>query len=246
MDRRLSLGETFTWEEYTFRLHPMSGHTRFASLIGFEADGRRFAHTGDQYFFQQGWDGGPMPPFAQNPLAQNHVYRNGAQTDGYDQSGDWLLAWRPDIVIQGHQQPFHTDDAFFERIAAWSIEYKDIHRRAMVLGDGEAHFDLDSWGGWIWPYRTFLPDLGPATVRVTVRNPLPRQATLAVTLVGPQGWHGTSAVLNAAPRAEVTATLTITPDGPCRRQPFAVELVADGRPFGQIAEALLTVGGTEF
>ena len=30
------------------------------------------------------------------------------------------------------------------------------------------------------------------------------------------------------------------------RQPFAVELVADGRPFGQVAEALLTVGGEAF
>ena len=246
VDRRLPLGETFTWEEYTFRLHPMSGHTRFAALIGFEADGRRFAHTGDQYFFQQGWDGGPMPPWDQNPVAQNHVYRNGALLDGYDQSGDWLLDWRPDIVLQGHQAPFHTDDSFFKRIAAWSGEYKDIHRRAMVLGDDEAHFDLDSWGGWIWPYRTFLPSPSPAAVRVTVRNPFPRRATLSVTLVGPQGWSGTSVTLDAAPRAEVSATLAITPAGPCRRQPFAAALVADGRPFGQVAEGLLTVGGEAF
>ena len=36
------------------------------------------------------------------------------------------------------------------------------------------------------------------------------------------------------------------PDRPCRRQPFAVDLVAGGRPFGQVAEALMTVGGQEF
>ena len=29
----------------------------------------------------------------------------------------------------------------------------------------------------------------------------------------------------------------------CRRRPIALELVADGRPFGQVAEALVTVGG---
>ena len=110
----------------------------------------------------------------------------------------------------------------------------------------EAHFNLDSWGGWIWPYRTFLPHPGPAEVRVTVRNPLPKQASLEVRLVGPTGWQGTSAVLKAAPRAEVSALLAITPDGSCRRQPFAVELTADGRPFGQVAEALLTVGGEVF
>lgn len=244
--RRLPLDQTFTWEEYTFHLHPMSGHTRFASLIGFEADGKRFAHTGDQYFFQQGWGAEPMPPFAQNPIAQNHVYRNGALLDGYDHSGDWLLKWRPDIVLQGHQQTFFTDEAFFERIADWSEEYKAIHQRAMALGEDEIHFDLDSWGGWIWPYRTHLPEPGIAEVRVTVRNPFPRQATLEVKLVGPAGWTGTSATLDAAPRAEVSTLLTITPNGPCRRQPFAVELTADGQPFGQVAEALLTVGGEAF
>lgn len=246
IDRRLALDETFTWEEYTFHLHPMSGHTRFASLIGFEADGKRFAHCGDQYFFEKGWGEEPLPAFANNKRAQNHVYRNGALLDGYTQSGQWMLNWRPDIVLQGHQQPFHTDEAFFEHIEAWTREYKETHQRAMPLGEDETHFNLDSWGGWIWPYRTHLPNVGTARVRVTVRNPFPRRATLQVSLVGPMGWHGTTAILTAEPRAEVTTELEITPAGLCRRQPFAVELVADGQPFGQVAEALLSVGGEAF
>ncbi len=244
--RRLPLDESFTWEEYTFRLHPMSGHTRFASLIGFEADGKRFAHTGDQYFFERGWGQEPMPPFAQNQRGQNHVYRNGALLDGYDQSGQWMLDWRPDIVIQGHQQPFHTASAFFDHIAEWSKEYKETHQRARVLGEDETHFNMDSWGGWIWPYRTHLPQPGPARVRVTVRNPFPRRATLEIKLVGPTGWEGTTATLIVEPRAEVSADLSIMPAGPCRRQPFAIELVADGQPFGQVAEAMLTIGGEAF
>lgn len=246
IDRRLPLDETFTWEEYTFRLHPMSGHTRFASLIGFEADGQRFAHSGDQYFFERGWSTESLPAFAENQRAQNHVYRNGALLDGYDQSGQWMLDWRPDIVLQGHQQPFHTDDAFFKHIEEWSREYREIHQRAMPLGEDETHFNLDSWGGWIWPYRTHLRSPGPARVRVTVRNPFPRRAALEVKLVGPTGWQGTTATLTAEPRAEVSADLEIMPAGSCRRQPFAVELVADGQPFGQVAEALLTVGGEAF
>jgi glyoxylase-like metal-dependent hydrolase (beta-lactamase superfamily II) len=50
IDRRLPLDQAFEWQEFTFRLAPMSGHTRFAAAIYFEADGRRFAHTGDQFF----------------------------------------------------------------------------------------------------------------------------------------------------------------------------------------------------
>ena len=89
--------------------------TRFASLIGFEADGKRFAHTGDQYFFM-GPDGkwpdranGPIVRWDDKMVFQNHVYRNGALLDGYAQSGDWLLTWRPDIVLTGHQMAMHTD-----------------------------------------------------------------------------------------------------------------------------------------
>lgn len=184
--------------------------------------------------------------WAENRIFQSHVYRNGALLDGYELSARWMLEWRPEIVLQGHQMPFFTDDAFFELIESWTGEYQAIHRAAMVLGDEEAHFNLDSWGGWIWPYRTHLPSPAAARVSVTVRNPLPRRAKLEVRLVGPPGWRGTSATLDAEPRAEVSCELAITPDGPCRRQPFAVELTADGRPFGQVAEAQMTVGGDAF
>ncbi len=242
VDRRLPLDEPFQWEEYTFRLHPMNGHTRFSALIGFEADGKRFAHTGDQYFFQKPFDAG----FQDNVLSQNHVYRNGALLDGYQASAAWMLDWRPDIVLSGHQPAMHTDEAFFRMVDEWGREYRKLHEMIMPLGDSDTHFNLDSWGGWIWPYRTHLKEPWPVKLKVTIRNPFPRSATLEVKLVGPTGWSATAARLPAPPRAEVTCELTITPAGPCRRQPFAVELIADGQPFGQVAEALMTVGGADF
>ncbi len=243
IDRRLPIDQPFTWEEYTFTLHPMSGHTRFAALIGFEADGKRFAHTGDQYFFE--WDGKSGFDVVKW-RSQNHVYRNGALLDGYDVSGAWMLNWRPDIVLQGHQPAMFTDDAFFRHISAWPGDYAETHRTIMPLGEDEAHFNLDSWGGWIWPYRTLLAEAAPVKVRVTVRNPLPERATLTVELVGPVGWIGETAEVEADARAEATVEMAITPSGPCRRQPFAAQLCANGKSYGQVAEALVTVGSEEF
>ena len=248
IDRRIGLDEIVQWEEFTFRFAPMSGHTRFASLIGFEADGKRFAHTGDQYFFMH--PDGSWPDAADGPIArwddkvvfQNHVYRNGALLDGYQQSGDWLLAWRPDIVISGHQKPMLTDARFFDLVGRWSDEYQELHRRIMPLADDDSHFNLDSWGGWIWPYRVALPQPAPVVVTVTVRNSLPRAAALVVRLVGPAGWQGTAATVSAAARAEVSVELEITPAGACTLQPIAAELTVDGQPFGQVAEALVSVG----
>ena len=255
VDRRIQNQEEVWWEGFRFEFAPMSGHTRFASLIGFEADGVRFAHTGDQYSFlapetAEGHadDQLPISEIVRDPsrlkLGQNHVFRNGALLDGYSQSGRWLETWHPDLVISGHWAPIATNAAFFGLIARRSIDYENLHREAMPLGTDEVHFDLDSWGGWLTPYRVHLKPGEQARVRATVRNPLPTIATLDLELVGPFGWRGSTATLVASPREEVTCELTIIPSGECRRQPIAVQLRANGHQFGQIAEAIVSVGGS--
>jgi glyoxylase-like metal-dependent hydrolase (beta-lactamase superfamily II) len=241
VDRRLKLDKEFTWEEYTFRLHPMSGHTRFASLIGFEADSKRFAHTGDQYFFNNG-----VQSFEGNSRAQNHVFRNGALLDGYQVSGDWMQSWRPDVVLQGHQDAMWTDEAFFKHISEWNRDYADLANAIMPLGEADAHFNLDSWGGWIWPYRTHLEEASPFDLKVVVRNPFPGAAVLTVSPILPAGWSAETAVINAGPREEASCIVTVHPAGICRRQPIAVDLIANGKRFGQVAEALVTIGCARF
>ena len=246
IDRRLPLGESFTWEEYTFRLVPMSGHTRFSAAILFEADGKRFAHTGDQHFFDKPKYDQDAGTWAGVRPIHNEVYRNGCFTHSLRESAALLADWRPNIIISGHQHAMYTDDGFFSLLTEWGEEFDRIHRAAMPLGDDAAHFEADSWGGWIWPYRTHADEEETVRLTVTVRNPLPAPAELEVRLVGPEGWQGDTVTLAAGPRAEVSGVLAIRPAGPCRRQPVAAELRVGGRNFGQVAEALVTVGGEAF
>lgn len=242
VQRALGAEEEFTWEEYTFRVRPMSGHTRFSSWIEFSVDGRRYAHTGDQYFFTDASES-----HYGTQMASNQVFRNGALLDSYAQSAEYVLAWRPEIVLQGHQPVFYTDEAFFERVRDWGRDFDSRHRQAGALADDEPHFNLDGWGGWIWPYRSHLVDPGEVRISVTVRNPLPEAATLEVRLTLPAGWTEPPILtLTAGARAEVTGEFVFTVNVTCRRQAYAVELVANGRPFGQVCEALLTAGYPEF
>ena len=252
IERRLSDHEPVLWEGIEFQVAAADGHTRFENLIGFEVDGMRFAHTGDQYGFRRrATETQPAAWLTETELsdttalapANNHVYRGGARLDSYARSGGWLGAWRPDVLLSGHWPVIRTDEAFFELIAERTRTYEAAHRAAMPLGDADTHFDVDSWGGWLWPYRLHLAPGEAGMVRATVRNPYPREATLEVRLVGPAGWLGSAATLAAPPRAEVSCELRVTPDGECRRQPIAVELVADGQPFGQVAEAREIGGG---
>ena len=59
VDRRLPTHKTFEWEGIPITLTPMSGHTRFATLISFEIAGQRVVHTGDEIFYDTGaWQPG--------------------------------------------------------------------------------------------------------------------------------------------------------------------------------------------
>lgn len=246
VNRRIKLDETVEWEGYKFHFRAMNGHTRFSALIGFEADGVRYAHTGDQYFFQSSTGclaETSMGRWAGQTIFENHVFRNGALLGGLAQSAQWMLDWRPDVVLTGHTDPMQTDAAFFEILEEWGREYDRMHREVMPLGDEEAHFNIDSWGGWIWPYRTHLAAPGTLEVQVTVRNPWPREAELELELQGPRGWDGEKVRVRAGARAEVSVPMRMQVPAICRHQPFAVELVADGQPFGQVAEGLVTAGG---
>lgn len=245
VDRELSLEEGFAWEGIRFALAPMSGHTRFSALIGWEVDGLRFVHAGDQYVPVD--DRAASRDWPDHGFVPNHVYANGAFLDSYARSAEWIAAFRPDVVLGGHSRPIRTDAAWFERLERYGREFAQRHLELTALAPEVPHFGLDGMAGWMWPYRVHVPAPQPISFEVTVRNPLPDAATLELRLSGPDdGWLGSRASVAAGPRAEATTRMTIVPAGPCRRQPVAVELHADGRPFGPVLEALVTVGGAAF
>jgi glyoxylase-like metal-dependent hydrolase (beta-lactamase superfamily II) len=243
VDRSLALDQPLDWEGIRFHLGPMSGHTRFSALIGWEVEGVRYVHAGDQYSLY----GDHLPPGDQaiHFAPPNYVYRNGAFLHSYRESADWIAGFRPDIVLGGHWQPLKTDDRYFEHLADHSRQFEASHRRTMALDDHEPHFGLDSMCGWIWPYHTHVPGPQAIELEVTVRNPLPTDATLRLCMSGPEGWRGSTTELQAKGREEVSTSMTVTPSAASYRQPITVELHADGRPFGQVLEALVTVGSAE-
>ncbi|MFO1539220.1 MAG: MBL fold metallo-hydrolase [Chloroflexota bacterium] len=251
--RVLEDDEPVTWDGVTFRFAAASGHTRFEHLIGWEVDGIRYAYSGDQYGFSSRDAFERMAygeitdelirDWSRVHVRGNHVYRGGTLLDSFARSAAWMRAWRPDIVASGHWPVGVTDDTFFERLDEQARRYAEVHRRAMPLDAADAHLDVDSWGGWLRPYRPHVMEGVPVRLRATIRNPLPGAARLTVRLVGPDGWTATPVGIDAPGRDEVEVDLEILPSGPVRRRPVALEVVADGRPLGQVAEALVTVGG---
>lgn len=246
VDRELGRGETATWEGVEIRVFPMSGHTRFSAAISFVVDGVHYMHCGDQYLstgyaLRRPVPADYRPAWRTERPCPTYVYRNGLTLASYQESCALVCRERPDVILSGHQPAFPVDNAFLDAIEQQALDFTADHRAAVALDDDAPHFGADSWGGWVVPYRTALPEPGVMRATAHVRNPLPEATELEVRLVGPDGWAGPWASTTAEGRTEAAVEVTMHLPQACRSRPVAIELVAGGLAFGQIAEALVTV-----
>ena len=230
------------WQEYEFELYPVSGHTRYSTIVALNVDGERVVATGDQYFFRD------FERPGQGPAMHNHVYRNGAVLSSFRESQAVVEELQPTIILPGHGSAYRVPEAFYGWIDGYREEYERIHRDLMPLDDDEGHFEVDSRAGWLEPYRVRRNDATEFTITAHVRNPYPASARITLRLILPEGWRAGEAVVELGPREEGSARFTVRPSAHavCRRRPIALEMTADGHPFGQIAEALVTLGEDRF
>jgi glyoxylase-like metal-dependent hydrolase (beta-lactamase superfamily II) len=242
--RRLAYDSEFTWEEYAFHVGPdvSGGHSSYQMVFSFEADGLVFAVVGDEYLSERLWLPGLDHSWETDRWDHAFSYHQGTRLKGFRASAEWLLALRPDYILNGHQPAIATNDLVFLRVREWLEYFDEIHRRVMPVGDEDVHFDIDSRGGQLRPYRRLLREPGMVSFSATVRNPLPRKARLGVRLVGPGGLSGDMHAIDVEAHGEADLDVRMWVVGPWKRQPVALELTADGRPFGQVAEAMVTVG----
>jgi hypothetical protein len=97
IDRWLSDGEKFRWEEYEFEIHFAPGQTEFHSVYAAMIDGRKVAFTGDNYFVAEVLAGGKteMLPF------QTTVLRNSFQLAMHRRCADVMRAISPELICPG-------------------------------------------------------------------------------------------------------------------------------------------------
>jgi len=241
--RRLPLGRRFQWEDVAITLHPMTGHTEFSTLLCLEIDGCRVAHTGDQLFFLD-----PASPQLVAPdrggVFTNHVYRNGLALGGYADFVARLREFQPEWVLSGHFRPYRPDALGWARLEAAARTFDEAHRAIMVLEDDVAHFGADSVAAKIAPYQATVSAGGAAIpLGGWVLNPYNRPATADVRFAGPAGLEAAAVRVALEPRRRVAFTSTLMARAGCRsgRHLLTLDLTVDGRPFGQVAEAWVSV-----
>ncbi|MBK8020836.1 MAG: MBL fold metallo-hydrolase [Chloroflexi bacterium] len=227
VDRRLPLETPFTWEEYSFTLHPLPGHTRYAVAIAFEVDGYRVLAAGDQYQRDDG-------------LELNYVYPNRFDASDYVLSAELYRRLNPNLILTGHWRPFWVPSNYFGKLATLGDAVERLHRE--LLPDSP---DLGTEGflARISPYQTEAHG-EPIEFQVEVHNPYDRPVQATVALVAPPGWLGMggTAIIPLEARGMGQVSLAVRPpdDFTGRRARVAVDLTIDGHRFGQQAEALVS------
>jgi len=227
VDRRLPLETPIRWEEYTLTLHPLPGHTLYAVAIEFEADGRRFLATGDQY---QGNDG----------LELNYVYPNRFRPGDYTLSAALYRRINPDVILSGHWDPLWVTPDYFDALERMGAELEALHRD---LQPAEPDLGAEGFLARLAPYQALGYGGEPLAFEVEVRNPFPRPAEAMLAIVVPAGWRSSGPLTLALPAGGTgMARFTVTPpEGFAeRRARIAVDLTIAGRRFGQQAEALVS------
>lgn len=242
--RRLPLGEKFFWEDVAITLHPMRGHTEFSALICLEFDGRRIAHTGDQLFFLDSKTNALTHPKA-GGVFTNHVYRNGLALGCYVDFVRRLREFDPELVLNGHHLPYRPDAADWAKIEHSAKVFDEAHQRVLALGADDVHFGAEGQPAKLHPYRIALRGgEREAALRGWVLNPFPHAATAELRFAMPRPCWKAEAVtlpLAARARADFATNLSVPRDELPGRHPIALELTVDGRPFGQVTEAWVTV-----
>ena len=234
VDRRLPLGEAFTWHEYEITVHELPGHTLYAVAYEFEVDGVRVVVTGDQQ------DGRGEPGVRREYL--NYQYRNGFRIDDFRDSAELYRKIAPDLMVSGHWHPRWVDDVYLDLLERAGEDVVRVHTDLLPLDE----LDLGSDGvlARIEPYLSCVESGTTTTFRVTLRNPFPDPQRAVVRLVTPVRWGAQPKVTEVAlpTPGPVAVELAATVQGPAeRRARVAVDVSIGDLDLGQHAEALVDV-----
>jgi glyoxylase-like metal-dependent hydrolase (beta-lactamase superfamily II) len=226
VNRRLPLETSFQWEEYTFTLYPLPGHTRYAVAIAVEVDGKRVLISGDQY---QGFDT-PDP---------NYVYANRFEADDFARSAALYRELQPDLILTGHWMPLWTTTEYFDRLDTVGAKVEELHYNLLL--DGATNDDVIAR---LLPYQAEVAPGESIQFQIEVTNPFAQPAEAKLTLVLPSGWQQPNDLpaFTIAPRAThtVAVTLPAPPNFNARRARLAVDVTLNDTRYGQQAEALIT------
>jgi glyoxylase-like metal-dependent hydrolase (beta-lactamase superfamily II) len=237
VDRRLPLGESFTWHEYQIRVHDLPGHTLYAAAYEFVVDGVKVLVTSDQQL-GVGAVGGPREVL-------NYQYRNRFRIGDYQASAELYRRVAPQLMLSGHWAPRWVEEDYLDMLTYEGAEQVRIHRELLPLDDVDS--GADGLLARIAPYYSRAETGTVSRFLVSVSNPYRSVQKAVVRLVLPVGWFAVPDVVTISlpPLGREELEIEVTVGGPPqRRARMAVDVTIGELQLGQHAEAVVDVTNT--
>lgn len=240
VDRSFHDHETFKWEEFEFTVVHSPGHTNYQMAMFATIDDTRVAFTGDAFF---------SDPDHPESLRHNLIYRNQVKSGDHAKSIRNILDFEPQVIAPGHGKPFAIDRKIaqnFERRARRQDQFF-----SELIADPDTHIGVDPSWIRIEPYQSLAVAGQIKRVEIHLRNHRTRPVQIKATLALPHGWRCSPEVINieaeakSSGMAQANITIPASWSSPLPRVAFALDVMADGKYLGQIAEAVMDIRSRE-
>lgn len=240
IDRVLSDGERFTWEEYEFEIYFAPGQTEYHSVYAAVIDGRKVAFAGDNYFLEEVEAGGKteLLPY------QTTVLRNSFQLAMHHKCAEVMHKIQPELICPGHRDVLTCSKRDLDTYCDF-IARKERVFRNLVAAPADHYIDL-FWGRLL-PYMAEVTAGETLAYRLLLRNNLERAVTYSARLLVPVGWQTSPEfqTLHLEPTAQGEISLFATAPADFTaaqgRRLVTAEILIDGVSQGPVCEALVKV-----
>jgi glyoxylase-like metal-dependent hydrolase (beta-lactamase superfamily II) len=238
VDRSLTDGESFEWEEFEFDVYHAPGQTEFHSTLAAEIDGRTVAFTGDNYF--HGEEHVHYGRREERPY-QTTVFRNSFQFEMHRKCKRVMREIQPEKVCPGHGEVLDCDPSQVETYCDF-VDRKERVFRELTAAPAEQTADL-FWARLL-PFQATARPGETVEYTLRVRNDFETETDYRARLLNPDGRTTADAATATLPvdgEADLTLTLTLPVDADPGRKIVTAEMVVDGESRGPVVEAVVHV-----
>jgi glyoxylase-like metal-dependent hydrolase (beta-lactamase superfamily II) len=229
VDRVLEHGETWEWKKFRFTAYHFPGQTLYHGGLLVERDGFKVFFIGDS-FANWGVD---------DYCSHNRCFLG--RGVGYDKCIQVLLEARPDILMAAHWGPVPVSREYLEKSRRLFEEREKLCQRLFPHDD--VNFGLDPQWIRAYPYRQSALPGARVEIEARVLNHSAKPKRVQVALRLPAGWKPGPASVGAEIPARREGRIRLQATAPARpaarRHVLGLWTAIDGRPLGEVAEALV-------